>query len=125
MTDFIDFWNVFAVTRAHENERERCEAKWRYLSEDVRKAIIAELRKGVRRKNNSGMPYKSPYLYLCDYTLPLPVWYNGTAELTAAMREADVNGYRLQAFRLPNVRTIVYCKPDNVEQVKRAGGQPV
>lgn len=122
MKEFIDFWNLFAVTKARENERQRCEAKWLYLSEEIRKSVIAELRKGVRRKNNSGRYYTSPYLYLCDYTLPLPVWYNGTPELTAAMREAEANGYKLQAFRLINVRPIVYCKPDDVEQVKRAGG---
>lgn len=121
MYSFQSFWDGFAPRKEYQGERERCEAKWRYLSDEMRTAIINELRQGIKRKNRNGFYYKSPYLYLSDYTMQLPIWYNGTAEAGYAMDEAKKGGYALVAFRMPD-RRIAYCKPQDVELVKKAGG---
>ena len=122
MDNFQSFWDGFSPRKEYQGERERCEAKWRYLSNEMRTAIINELRQGIKRKNRNGFYYKSPFLYLSDYTMPLPIWYNGTAEAGYAMDEAKKGGYKLVAFRMPD-RRIAYCKPQDVELIKKAGGQ--
>ena len=124
MEDFNLFWNGFAPRKEYQAERERCEEKWRYMPQEMRTAIINELRQGIKRKNRSGFYYKSPYLYLNDFTMPLPIWYNGTAEAGYAMDEAKKGGYTLVAFRMPD-RRIAYCKPQDVEQVRQAGGRAI
>ena len=94
---FEEFWSAFKVQPEYENRKTRCEGVWAMMPADYRTAVVKELKSGKKHRAN-------PLHYLQYYTPAdvkpeFPIFRNGDASLSEAIREAETGGRALAFVR--------------------------